>query len=188
MAPTCNSFSGSKRPFPWFLLKTLYSFIVFIILRETKTFSESQWPLKASFWRLTWAILLGLWKPSGQVWAKASPGASRTSLRRITMVDWLGDADDVQPVNCDDGWSPRFFKQAQWLFILFYCFVDSKRYLKCICVLAFQKPFAPLPVSWLLFNAKLSSFRFRVSCYILISVFARPKTIQNCSHAMWAMP
>ena len=81
-------------------------------MRETKTFSESQWPLKASFWRLTcpWAILLGLWKPSGQVWAKASPGASRTSLRRITMVDWLGDADDVQPVNCDDGWSPRFFK------------------------------------------------------------------------------
>lgn len=88
MAPTCNSFSGSKRPFPWFLLKTLYSFIVFIILRETKTFSESQWPLKASFWRLTWAILLGLWKPSGQVWAKASPGASRTSLRRI-YDGWL---------------------------------------------------------------------------------------------------
>ena len=57
-------------------------------------------------------------------------------------------------------------------------FVDSKRYLKCICVLAFQKPFAPLvdtePETWLLFNAKLSPFRFGVSYYILISVFARP--------------
>lgn len=146
---------------------------------------------RLSFWRLRSVSVgnfVGTLKTLGQVWAKASPGASRTSSRRMTTVDWLGDADDVQPENCDDGWSPRL-KAAQWLAAIhpiFYCFVGSKRYLKCICVLAFQKPFAPLfdeePVSWMLFNAKLSSFRFRVSCYILLSVFARPRTIQNCAH------
>ncbi len=73
-----------------------------------------------------------------------------------------------------------WLKAAQWLFILFWSFfVDSKRYLKCICAFGLSKAFRPTifdtePETWLLFNAKVSPFRFGVSYYILISVFARP--------------
>lgn len=144
MTPTCNSFSGSKTSISMILTKNSIWFYSFHFFRETKTYlfffqlSESQWPFKTSFWRLTcpWAILLGVWKPSGQVWAKASPGASRTSLRRKNdcwLVGWcrwcsacvmMGDLQDFSSKH--NGYSSFFIVllilRGTWSVFVFWPF------------------------------------------------------------------